>query len=240
MNTIKINNIDIEKPKPSLVKGSDLYKLANIPEEKKLFLNIKEGVDIFINKDDCIILVNNEVFITKPDDIIKTSALKNQISIYLNGEPIKLDCSKIKGGDICKKDIALESPQLYADLKNLPDQYIKNECTLIVRDGDCFITVPISLDHIIDIEECTKNNRKPPKGQSKYKIRIDGKKYTVEASHLLGKEILALVNKKSEDFDLQQKFKGGKRKPITPNQDVDFSTKDVERFETIPKHVQQG
>lgn len=238
MNTVKINGI--EKSIFGLVKGDDLYKLTDISTDDKLFLDIKGEVDIPVKRDDFIIITGDENFTVGQADIADNPALGNKISIQLNGEKIELDHPKIKGSDICKIDIALESPKLYADISNSPDQHIKNEWVLIVRDGDCFITIPTTSDGVIDVEECAKNDRKPPKQQNKYKIKIDGKKYIVEKSYLLGKEILILAGKKWRNNTLNQKFKGGKRESIQPEQKVDLTTKGVERFETTPKQAQQG
>lgn len=238
MNTIKINGI--EKSIFGLVGGNDLYKLADISTNDKLFLDIKGEIDIPVKPDDFIIITGGENFTVGQADIADNPAFRNKISIQLNGEKIELEHPKIKGGDICNKDIALESPKLYADIRNSPDQHIKNGWVLIVRDGDCFITIPTTSDGVIDVEECTKNDRKPPKLQRKYRIKIDGEKYIAEKSDLLGKEILALAGKEWQNFGLQQKFKGGKREEIKPEQKVDFSQKGVERFETVPKQAQQG
>lgn len=216
MNTIKINGT--EKSIFGLVKGDYLYKLAGISNNDKLFLDIKDEVDIPIEKDDFIIISGGEKIIVGQADIPNNPKLRNKISIQLNGVNIELDRPKIKGGDICKKDTALESPKLYADITNSPDQYIEDVWTLIVRGDEHFITIP----------------------KNKYKIKIDGEKYITEKSHLLGKEILALTGKEWQKFDLQQKFKGGKREPIKPEKKVDLSIEGVERFETVPKQAQQG
>lgn len=238
MNTIKINGI--EKSISGLVSGSVLYDLADITNKDKLFLDIKGELDIPINKEDYIIIIGGENFTVGQADIPDNSELKNKISIKLNGKSIELSYPKIKGSDICKKDTDLELPKLYVDIQNSPDRHIEGDWNLIVRGGMCFITIPASPDDIVDVEECTKNDRKPPKRQSKYRIKIDGEKYISERPHLLGKEILALAGKEWQNFDLQQKFKGGKREAIKPEQEVDLSTKGVERFETVPKQAQQG
>lgn len=238
MSTIKINGI--EKSISGLLRGEDLYKLGEVPDKDKLFLDIKGEVDIPVNKDDYIVITGGENFTVGQSNIADNPTLRNKISIQLNGENITLTAAKIRGHDIRKKDIALESSKLYADIPNYPDQHIVDQWTLIVRNNECFITIPTTNDDITDIEECAKHNRKPPKKQDKYKIKIDGEKYTVESSHLSGEQILNLAGKESQQFSLQQKYIGGKREPITPKQDVDFSAKGIERFETAPKQAQQG
>ncbi len=235
---IKINGI--EKSILGLFRGTDLYKLGEVSDADKLFLDIKGEVDIPVTQEDYIILTGGENFTAGKSDISDNPTLKQKISIKLNGVEIELSTPKITGSDIRKKDSTMESSQLYADISNQPDQYIADDFRLIVGNNTCFITIPFVDEEIIDIEECTKHDRKPPKGQKKYRIKIDGEKYIVERSHLLGKEILALAGKEWQQFGLQQKFKGGKREAIQPEKDVDFANKGVERFETVPKQAQQG
>lgn len=238
MNMIKINGV--EKSILGLAKGQKLCDLAEVSDKDRLFLDIKDEVDIPINQNDYIILAGGEIFTVGQSDIEDNPTLRQKISIQLNGEEIVLSVAKITGHDIRKEDITMESSKLYGDISNQPDQLIKDDFRLIVKHKDCFITIPSSEDGIIDVEECTKHDRKPPKGQNKYRIKIDGDKYITTTSHLLGKGILDLAGKTWQEFGLQQKFKGGKREVIDPNHDVDFSAKGVERFETIPKHPQQG
>ncbi len=237
--SIKINSI--KKSINGLIRGEDLCKLGEVQGADKLFLNVKGEIDIPVNQSDYIILKGDENFTVGQADIEDNPSLGKKIVIKLNGVDIEIEKAKIEGKDIRLKDQAIGSNSwLYADLDNLPDQKIEDSFTLIVVQGDCFITIPSADDGIIDIEECTNNDRKPPKQQSKYRIKIDGEKYIAKRSHLLGKEILALAGKEWQSFDLQQKLKGGKREVIGPEQKIDLSTKGVERFETVPKEAQQG
>lgn len=239
MNTIKINGV--EKLINSLVRGVDLYTLAKVSSPDKLFFDIKNEVDIPIAQDDYVILVGDENITVGQADIPDNPNLKQKISVNLNGENIAIHTAKITGQEIRKNDTAIgNNSWLYADLKNSSDQKIEDNFRLIIKNKDCFITIPASGDNIVDIEECAKHGRKPPKKQSKYKIKIDGKKYTADTYHLLGAKILDLAGKTSQNFGLQQKFKGGNRKTIEPSQKVDLATPGVERFETIPKNIQQG
>ena len=238
MSKIKIN--EIEKSILGLVQGKDLYALAKISDKDRLFLDIKDGTDIPIAKDDYIILGGGESFTSSQSSIEDNPPLRQKISIQLNGEKIELSTAKVTGRDIRKKDITMESSSLYADISNQPDQRIEDHFKLVVENNDCFITIPLFEVDVIDVEECAKHDRKPPKGQNKYSIKIDGDKYTTKTSHLPGKEILELAGKTWQEFSLQKKFRGGKREIIKPDTDVDFSAKGVERFETVPKHPQQG
>ena len=77
-------------------------------------------------------------------------------------------------------------------------------------------------------------------GQAKYEIRVDDKYVTVERGTLTGREILALVRKDYTEWTLNQKLRGGRRKPIEPDQEVDITRPEIERFETVKKQAQQG
>ena len=223
-----------------LTLGSDLYSLAKLADDDKLLLNIKNEVDISVSKGDYIILKGDEQFVIGKSDVEDNPKLKQSISLKLNKDDITIDKPKITGADIRKKGNVFDnSCWLYVDLPDCPNQLIKDGFNLIVSSNDCFITIPV-FEGAIDIEECTKHDLKPPKHQQKYRIKIDGKKYTVPNSHLSGKEIIALTGKEWQRYDLQQKFKGGKRVAIEPRDNVDFSTHGVERFETVPRQAQQG
>ena len=87
-------------------------------------------------------------------------------------------------------------------------------------------------------------NNKPdsgaPDGARKYEITIDNKSVVVEREKLTGEEILALVRKDYTEWTLHQKLRGGRRKPIEPDQEVDITRPEIERFETVKKQAQQG
>ena len=74
-------------------------------------------------------------------------------------------------------------------------------------------------DDSIDIEECGKHGRRPPKGK-KYRIRIDGDKYTVSPEYITGTEILGLAGKNFGEWSLNQKLRGGKREKINVDEKV--------------------
>ncbi|MCY4611878.1 MAG: multiubiquitin domain-containing protein [Gammaproteobacteria bacterium] len=77
-------------------------------------------------------------------------------------------------------------------------------------------------------------------GQKKYEIRVDDKLIVVNDGRLKGEEILALVQKDYAEWTLNQKFRGGRRKPVQPDQEVDITDPEIERFETVKKQAQQG
>ncbi len=96
------------------------------------------------------------------------------------------------------------------------------------------------IEDLIDIELCAKaGGHRPPKAK-RYKIKIDKEKYIVKTSKLIGRELLALVNKTPEGYGLYLKSCTGKPEKIEPNDVVDLRRPGIERFMTIPYDQQEG
>lgn len=93
----------------------------------------------------------------------------------------------------------------------------------------------------VDLEEwaLAHPDRRPPRCRT-YRIRVDKQRFRVQDSAKYGREILALVGLAPDAWNLAQKFPGGRREPIEPDQLVDFREPGIERFESSPKQVQAG
>jgi hypothetical protein len=91
----------------------------------------------------------------------------------------------------------------------------------------------------IEIEEYAKQGKDVPPGQS-YRIRIDKEKLVVDVDHLTGREILGLVKKDLKDWKLFEHVRGSQPREITPEEDVYFTKKGVERFSTFAKDTTEG
>jgi hypothetical protein len=87
----------------------------------------------------------------------------------------------------------------------------------------------------IEVEEYgKKGGEKPHPRARRYVIRIDKTKYTVNVSHMKGREILTLAGKAPpEHYKLTQKFHGGAAHTVGLDEDVDFQKPGVERFMTL-------
>jgi len=93
---------------------------------------------------------------------------------------------------------------------------------------------------IIDLEEFSKDNRKPPK-HKRYRIKVDRDKYVVNKESMTGREILELAGKiPPSQYQLRQKFRGGSVKKIGLDEVVDFTEPGVEKFITIPLDQTEG
>jgi hypothetical protein len=95
------------------------------------------------------------------------------------------------------------------------------------------------LEEIIDLEEWAKEDKKPKRAK-KYVIRIDKTKYTVDVHEMTGTQILAQAGKTPKEYQLSQKFRGGRVEVIAPNQTVEFYKHQVERFQTLALDPTEG
>ena len=179
---------------------------------------------------------------TPTPKLVKNPAVRNPVRPQLNDKLLEvgIKTAKLSGLELRKLDTELDASKLFADLSGQVDAFIQDEWVLVIQEKDCYLTIPIDDDDTIDLEECARAERKPPKGQENYKIRIDSEKYKVNTPVLTGREILGLVKKDYQEWTLNQKFHGGRRKPVEEEQEVDFSQPGIERFETIKKQAQQG
>lgn len=92
---------------------------------------------------------------------------------------------------------------------------------------------------VVDLEEYASSGKPIPKRVKYYLIKVDKDKIRVQ-SPITAKGILVAVGLNPCEYHLQQKFKGGKRKKLEPDEEVDLTTPGVERFETVPTEACNG
>ena len=167
--------------------------------------------------------------------------LSKPIRPTFNGKAIELDCAKVDGRTLKANDADFPNGRLFIESVDGVDVEIADDMTVVVREEDVYFVVPASPDggDEIDLEECGKHDRRPPRGHS-YRIRVDGGKFTVEANTITGAEVLALVDKNHQDWSLNEKLHGGRRVRIQPGDEIDLCKPGVERFETVRLQAQQG
>ena len=110
---------------------------------------------------------------------------------------------------------------------------LKDEAEILVDEEE------LLLEEIIDLEEWAKEDKKPKRAK-KYVIRIDKTKYTVDVHEMTGTQILAVADKAPKEYQLSQKFRGGRVEVIAPNQIVEFYKHQVERFQTLALDPTEG
>ena len=247
MKTIKISiQAKDYEVNPGLMQIKEVHDIAKMEGNQTLFFKQRDEIDIPLDQNDYILLKGGERFFFSSEEIKidKNPCLRIPLQPILNGKPLRADQAlitpKIKGCSLKSLDPEAQNGDLlYADMNRCPDALIPDEICLVVQKTDRFIVIPCR-DNAIDLEECAKKDRKPPKGQKFYRIKIDGEKYKVQEEKMKGTEILMLVGKSYNEWSLNQKFCGGRRMPVKPEDFVDFTQKGIERFETVPQQAQQG
>ena len=218
-----------------------LYELADC-NGKRLFLNREDGIDIPLLPKEYLIIHGGEKFVVGERSSIENNPpLRHEIQPEFNGSCIALSTAKITGKALKERDDKFPQGRLFADIEDGVDMEIADDLTIVVQDEDSYFVIPpiVNGDDSIDIEECGKHGRRPPKGK-KYRIRIDGDKYTVATEDTTGTEILALVGKNFDEWSLNQKLRGGKREKIDADEKVNLACPGIERFETVRRQAQQG
>lgn len=93
---------------------------------------------------------------------------------------------------------------------------------------------------LVDLEEYAIKGHKPPKAK-RYRIRIDGQKYTVDVPSMTGRQLLELAGKTPVDqFMIVEKVRGEKPRRIGLDERVDFTKHGVEKFLTQPLGQKEG
>ncbi len=226
-------------------KAGDIYKELSLdPATCRLYLQKIKDIKIPLFPDDYIIIHGGEQMATGDcnNNEEHNPTLKTTFPFTLNGNKTTehFKTAKVTGKEICLLDKELDNPLLFVTVNEITDTFVQNDWTLVIQDKDVYWTIPFDEEKVVDLEKCAKSDRRPPKGQKFYKIKIDGEKYKVHSQKMTGAEILGLAGKTYDEWSLNQKFHGGRRKPIELKEFVDFSLKGIERFETVRKQAQQG
>lgn len=185
-----------------------------------------------------------ENFVTRASSIENNPPLRNEIRPEFNGShDLAFSSAKTTGKALKERDDKFPQGRLFADINGGVDVEIPDDMTIVVQDADSYFVIPPATeagdDSSIDIEECGKHERRPPKGH-KYSIRIDGDKYTVDSTEITRAAILALAGKNSDEWLLNQKLHGGRRVRIEAEDTVNLARPGIERFETVRRQAQQG
>ena len=167
--------------------------------------------------------------------------LSQPIRPMFNGDALELDCAKADGRTLKANDAEFPNGRLFVESVDEVDVEVADDMTIVVREEDVYFVVPPSPDGSdgIDLEECGKHGRRPPRGH-RYRIRVDGEKFALDTATVTGAQVLALVDKNYQDWSLNEKHHGGRRTRVEPNAVIDLCRPGVERFETVRHQAQQG
>jgi hypothetical protein len=92
---------------------------------------------------------------------------------------------------------------------------------------------------VFDIEEYATAGKHIPK-EKHYRIRIDKEKFVVRHGSITGREILALVAKTPDKYNLYQHFHRAQTKVVQHDEHVDLTSPGVERFSTMKIENTEG
>ena len=221
------------------VPVSDLYEVVDCGENR-LFLSRDDRMDIPLLRGEHLIIHGGERFVVGKSGIEDNPPLRNEVRPEFNGtRDLALGRAKTSGKALKEFDDKFPHGRLFADIEDGVDAEIADDIVIIVQNADSYFVIPPASDDAIDLEECGKHGRPPPKGH-KCRIRVDGEKYTVSSGEITGAGILELAGKRDDEWSLNQKLHGGKRERIESNDKVDLSRPGIERFETVRRQAQQG
>lgn len=231
-----------------LVSGSRLRELAGVAEDHPFALVRDAGPGTPLSASEVVLLRGGENFVATDASGDAASASHSPVTPEFNGaRDVAVEGGKVAAEDLAKRDAEVACGRLFATVGEDPDEEphveISVGITVVVQDTDSYFVVPHPEDMpdeiAVDIEECTKYERPPPRWH-RYRIRVDHKKFVVEKRVVSGAEVLGLVDKRPAQWALNQKLRGGRRIRIEAHEEVDLAEPGVERFETVRRQAQQG
>lgn len=233
-----------------LVSGSRLRELAGVADEHPFALVREEGPGTPLSASEVVLLRGGEKFVAvdagggDPESGGPPVSVKPEFN---GSREVVVEGGKVAAQDLRKHDGEVTCGRLFAALGEDPEEgthvELPDGTTIVVQSTDSYFVVPHPEDGpgetAVDIEECTKYERRPPRWH-RYRIRVDHTKFVVEKRVVSGAEVLALVEKRPTDWALNQKLRGGRRIRIEAHEEVDLAKPGMERFETVRRQAQQG
>ena len=211
-------------------------------DDQQLFLERSGQAATPILRSDHILLRGSERFVSG-----SAASNPNPNPPYLvrptfNGQVITLQTGKVTGRALKENDSEFPDGRLFLESVDDIDEEVPDEAVLVVQDADVYFVVPPTPGggEAVDVEECGKHERRPPRGNHTYRIRIDATKHLLESGTITGTQLLALVDKNYHDGSLNKKLHGGRRLRVRSDEVIDLCVLSVERFETVRRQAQQG
>ena len=223
-----------------LRRVEELRALAGV-DDHPLFLDRPNHTATPLSSSDYILLRGGERLVKGGVAADDNPRLPNPIRPTLNGQAIEVQRAKATGLALKGNDTEFPDGRLFVESVDDVDVEIPDDVTVVVRETDVYFIVPPSPEggDEIDLEECGRHGRRPPRGNHRYRVRVDGSKHTLESATATGAEVLALVGK-THDWSLNRKLRGGRRSRIRPDDVIELCEPGVERFETVRLQTQQG
>ena len=92
----------------------------------------------------------------------------------------------------------------------------------------------------VDLEKLARGDEKLPDRECRFRVRIDKEHFLVETHVPTGTDLLKLAGKAPPRFKLIQRMRGGKTRPIGPEEVVDLRAPGIERFHTLACDQTEG
>ena len=238
--TIIVDGTDRTSP-TGLIPVASLYELAG-PDRNGLSWKRADGTDIPLLQTEHMQIRGGEVFVSGDPAEEDNPPLRDALCPEFNGRrEVRLSQAKISGKSLREHDKELPQGRLFLILEGELDAEIDDGMVIVVREEDAYLVIPRGEgdDDAVDIEECGRHGRRPPRHR-RYRIRIDREKYLVETRVITGRQILELVGKSYHEWALNRKLPDARRVRVAPDETVDLAEPGVERFETVRKQAQQG
>ncbi len=227
----------------NLISGTQIKNLAGLTPSQLLILNVNNESDVIINNSDHLILIGEEQFFSSDhSNLPENPSLINPLTFKINSRKLDKELCFNKAKITTEELLGLadknqKTHQVFLDLPNLPDILLPNNSHIIAGSSWNAMLIPIE-GEAFDIECC---NVIPDEPAAKYKIKIDGDKYTTDKPHLLGRELLELAGKENvEQHSLHLILKCGGTELVELDDKVDFTKPGIEKLFTIPLDMTEG
>lgn len=97
------------------------------------------------------------------------------------------------------------------------------------------------VDVVVDLEECAKEGKRPPRTRHGYRIRINGEPLVICAATITGREVLQLAGlAPPERYTLRVKVRGERPRKVGLDEKVDLTEPGVEKFVALPRDQTEG
>jgi hypothetical protein len=97
------------------------------------------------------------------------------------------------------------------------------------------------VDVVVDLEECAREGRKPPRTRHGYKIRINGEPFVIVSPTITGREVLFIGGlNPPEKYTLRLKVRGERPRKVGLDEKVDLTQLGVEKFVALPRDQTEG
>lgn len=97
------------------------------------------------------------------------------------------------------------------------------------------------VDVIVDLADCTRNGKAPPKSKKGYKVKINGDLFVICSECVTGRAILEIAGLiPPERYSLRVKLAGQRPKRIELDEKVDLTQPGIEKFKALPRDQTEG